>query len=156
MILLHCHYGISWITLAEVRERMFHGRAGEEVTHRYSWSIERNDKALMNYFFVHQRSPPRLCTADLPGGSVWDDNERSPPQDDIGSPDGIPVSQVKFQISQCKILTQSLPEYEAGHMPEHISCLVHQECLLLSGAHLYVPGEWEGEGQAGSWGSPQV
>lgn len=67
------------------------------MTHRYSWSIERNDKALMNYFFVHKRIPPRLCAADLPGGSVWDETERSPPEDDVGSQDGIPVSKVGLQ-----------------------------------------------------------
>ncbi len=72
------------------------GRAGEEITHRYSWSIERNDKSMMNYFFVHQRSPPRLCAADLPGGSVWDDQEQTPPDDDVGSPGGIPVSKVNL------------------------------------------------------------
>ena len=72
------------------------GRAGEEVTHRYSWSVERNDKALMNYFFVHPRSPPRLCAADLLGGSIWDEKDTSPPEDDVGSPEGISVSVVHF------------------------------------------------------------
>ena len=75
------------------------GRAGEEITHRYSWSIERNDKSMMNYFFVHQRSPPRLCAADLPGGSVWDDKEQTPPEDDVGSQGGIPVSEVNLSES---------------------------------------------------------
>ncbi len=69
-------------------------RPGEEVTHRYSWSIERNDKALMNYFFVHERTPPRLCSVDLPGGSIWDEKEQSPPEEDVGSVEGIPVSKV--------------------------------------------------------------
>lgn len=55
-------------------------REGEEVTHRYSWAIERNDRALVNYFFVHERQPPLLCTLDLPGVSVWDDLE-APPAD---------------------------------------------------------------------------
>ena len=43
-------------------------RRGEEVTHLYSWSLERNDKALLNYFFVQDAEPPRLCAMDLPGG----------------------------------------------------------------------------------------
>jgi hypothetical protein len=38
------------------------------VTHLYSWSLERNDKALLNYFFVQDAEPPRLCAMDLPGG----------------------------------------------------------------------------------------
>ena len=69
-------------------------RPREEVTHRYSWSIERNDKALMNYFFVHERSPPRLCSVDLPGGSIWDEKEQSPSEEDVGSLEGVPVSKV--------------------------------------------------------------
>ncbi len=27
-------------------------RRGEEVVHLYSWSLERNDKSLLDYFFV--------------------------------------------------------------------------------------------------------
>lgn len=45
-------------------------RRGEEVTHLYSWSLERNDKALLNYFFVQDVEPPRLCAMDLPGRGV--------------------------------------------------------------------------------------
>lgn len=47
-------------------------RRGEEVVHRYSWGIQRNDKALLDYFFVQEHDPPLLCALDLPGVNVWD------------------------------------------------------------------------------------
>jgi hypothetical protein len=33
----------------------------------YSWGLNRNDLALLNYFFVNQRQPPYLISIDLPG-----------------------------------------------------------------------------------------
>ncbi|BDA45093.1 hypothetical protein COCOBI_06-5730 [Coccomyxa sp. Obi] len=48
-------------------------RRGEEVVYQYSWILERNDKALLQYFFVQERDPPLLCLLDLPEhGSFWD------------------------------------------------------------------------------------
>lgn len=48
-------------------------RRGEEVVYQYSWILERNDKALLQYFFVQDRDPPLLCLLDLPEhGSFWD------------------------------------------------------------------------------------
>ena len=41
--------------------------------YQYSWILERNDKALLQYFFVQEREPPLLCLLDLPEhGSFWD------------------------------------------------------------------------------------
>ena len=33
---------------------------------QYNLSLKRNDKALLNYFFVHEHDPPMLCLLDLP------------------------------------------------------------------------------------------
>ena len=64
-------------------------REGEEVTYRYSWSIDRNDKALLNYFFLHDRQPPLLCAVDLPAGyrTLLEDIEE-PPDDSDHAPGG--------------------------------------------------------------------
>lgn len=45
-------------------------RKGEEVTHCYNWDNERNDYAMINYFFYQELDPPRLCAIDLPNGSL--------------------------------------------------------------------------------------
>lgn len=79
------------------------------MTHRYSWSVERNDKALMNYFFVHARSPPRLCSVDLPGGSIWDETDQIPAEDDVGSPGGVPVSKVLSFAPCCMTVRDHQP-----------------------------------------------
>lgn len=76
---------------------LFHGacdRRGEEVVHRYSWSIERNDKALLDYFFVQEHDPPLLCALDLPGVNVWDGLESPSNDHELYGPGGplcIPV-----------------------------------------------------------------
>ena len=63
-------------------------RRGEEVTHRYAWALERNDKALLTHFFVHGRQPPRLCGVDRPGGSAWADVEEEPDDEADYAPEG--------------------------------------------------------------------
>ena len=45
-------------------------RAGEEVTHTYNMDNERNDYALINYFFLQRLDQPRLCAIDLPDGHL--------------------------------------------------------------------------------------
>ena len=45
-------------------------RKGEEISHCYNWDNERNDYSLINYFFIQNLSPPRLCALDLPNGSL--------------------------------------------------------------------------------------
>ena len=45
-------------------------RAGEEITHTYNMDNERNDYALLNYFFLQRLDPPRLCSIDLPEGHL--------------------------------------------------------------------------------------
>ncbi len=40
------------------------------MTHTYNMDNERNDYALINYFFLQRVDPPRLCTIDLPDGHL--------------------------------------------------------------------------------------
>ena len=40
------------------------------MTHCYNWDNERNDYALINYFFFQTLDPPRLCALDLPDGNL--------------------------------------------------------------------------------------
>ncbi|CAL8469166.1 g8707 [Coccomyxa elongata] len=63
-------------------------RHGEEVVHRYSWGIERNDKALLDYFFVQEHDPPLLCALDLPGVNVWDTLESASSDHELYGPGG--------------------------------------------------------------------
>ena len=59
-------------------------RKGQELLYRYSWGTNRNDKALLNYFFLHERRPPLLCAVDLPARykTLLEDIEENPDDSD--------------------------------------------------------------------------
>ena len=40
------------------------------MTHTYNMDNERNDYALINYFFLQRLDPSRLCAIDLPEGHL--------------------------------------------------------------------------------------
>ena len=90
-----------------------YGRRGEEAVHRYSWSIERNDKALLDYFFVQEHDPPLLCALDLPGVNVWDGLEAASNDHELYGPGGplcIPVRpRLKASAAVCTDTHSSYP-----------------------------------------------
>ncbi|BDA45092.1 hypothetical protein COCOBI_06-5720 [Coccomyxa sp. Obi] len=57
-------------------------RRGEEVVFEYNPSLARNDRALLNYFFVQERDPPLLCRMDLPELGSFRGTPGPPPRDD--------------------------------------------------------------------------
>ncbi|CAL8469164.1 g8705 [Coccomyxa elongata] len=62
---------------------------GEEVLFQYNPSLDRNDRALLNYFFVQERDPPLLCLLDLPEhGSFGNTPGVLPSDDELYGPGG--------------------------------------------------------------------
>lgn len=55
----------------------------------YHPSMDRNDRALLNYFFVQERDPPLLCLEDLPEhGSFGNTRGLLPSDDELYGPGG--------------------------------------------------------------------
>ena len=68
---------------------------------RYNWAIERNDKALVDHFFVSERQPPWLCTLDLPGHTIYDVPDEDPAADKQHAPTGPLCTQASTCCAMC-------------------------------------------------------